>query len=394
MLCYESGLSWLLLASVIRLHLIIDQCDALRENSRDISSQRVVRLKDKDAELEHAFRKLRMSFVERHIEHHTLHSPASMVTKSTTSSPEEGLKSHLRGQTLLQTSKAGESVELVRNYANSSEDVLFTVWTDSKFYDTRLTGILRTWGKELPRERFMAVSDKKRVSAHGDEPGTQVEETRCPPHSHWEGACCKWAEGVILAQRRMESNPKLKWAFFSDDDVYLRPSAVATALRSYETSQPLALGIFGCSTAGGCQGLCGGGGFAMNRAAVQRMADEDPVTFLQEEMGYCQKCEKWADQAISMIWRDKGVEMRQLPGLHGWKMKDTDFQEQLSNGSPNLLFHYQPNINQMESLHELFTGEKLLSVEDGPCAEFEGRRACAASSNPSDTPFEVSIVDL
>jgi hypothetical protein len=280
------------------------------------------------------------------------------------------------------------------NYANGTDEVLFSVWTDSKFYDTRLTGILRTWGKELPRERFMAVSDKKRVSVRGDEPGTQVEETRCPPHSHWEGACCKWAEGVILAHKRMERNPTLKWAFFSDDDVYLRPAAVASSLRSYETDHPLALGIFGCNTASGCAGLCGGGGFAMNRAAVKRLANEDPVTFLKEEMGYCSRCERWADQAISMIWRDKGVEMRQLPGLHGWKMKDTDFQKQLNNGSPNLLFHYQPNINQMEALHELFTGEKLLAVEDGPCAEFEGRRACAASGNPEDTPFVVSTVDL
>ena len=41
---------------------------------------------------------------------------------------------------------------------NGTDDVLFSVWTDSNFYDTRLTGILNTWGKEIPAERFVAVS--------------------------------------------------------------------------------------------------------------------------------------------------------------------------------------------------------------------------------------------
>lgn len=387
---FGSGLAWLIRALVIFTCLLVDQCGALRENSEH-SPRRSIGLKGKDAQLDDAFRDLRMSFFERHTDHRS-HSPIHL--KSTTSSPSEDFN-YGRKQTLLQMSKTTESRQPSgTSYVNGTEDVLFSVWTDSKFYDTRLTGILRTWGKELPAERFMAVSDKKRVSTRGGEPGSQVEETRCPPHSHWEGACCKWAEGVILAQRRMERNPNLKWAFFSDDDVYLRPSAVASTLRAYETTRPLALGIFGCNTASGCTGLCGGGGFAMNRAAVHRLAHEDPATFLKEEMGYCQKCERWADQAISMIWRDKGVEMRQLPGLHGWQMKDTDFRQQLSNGSPNLLFHYQPHINQMEVLHELFTGEKLLAAEDGPCADFEGHHACAASFKPEDTPFIVTAVDL
>lgn len=123
--------------------------------------------------------------------------------------------------------------------SNSSEGFLFTIFTDSQFYDTRLKGVLNTWAKELPPSRFMAVSDKKReypdfehdLYEKSELPGSDVEETRCP-HGHGKGGCCKVIESQILAQQRMEKDPSLEWAFFSDDDVYLQPNAVAAAVRA------------------------------------------------------------------------------------------------------------------------------------------------------------------
>jgi len=269
--------------------------------------------------------------------------------------------------------------------SNTTGNVLFGVWTDSLFYDTRLAGILETWGKDIPPSKFMAVSDKKRPGP-GGLPGSDVVETRCPPHSHWEGACCKWAEGVILAQQRMERDPALQWAFFSDDDVYLLPEIVAEVLRNVDNAHiPQALGSFGCKTPTGCTGLCGGGGFAINRAALDRLAGKNPEEFLQHEMQYCSKCQRWADQAISMVWADKGIAMRQLGGLNGWILSESDFKAQLQRG--NLLFHYQRTKHQMEFMHEIFTGQKLLQEEKGPCVEYRGRTSCAASYNQSDVPF-------
>jgi len=359
-------------------------CDALRELSEE-SKGRAGNLRA-DRRLDEAFRKLRIEFARKYPNW----TPEDAREKSVTLAPPTASRSSRR-QTLLQLSNVEQPSS---RPLNGTESVLFSVWTDSKFYDTRLKGILQTWGKEIPAQHFMAVSDKRRISPPGkNEPGSQVEETSCPPHSHWEGACCKWAEGVILAQKRMQQNPALKWAFFSDDDVYLRPSSIASTLSSHETDKPVALGIFGCNTAGGCWGLCGGGGFAVNRAAVARLAGADPVTFLNEEMSFCQKCERWADQAISMIWKERGIEMKNLQGLNGWIMKEDVFKEQLKNGNPNLLFHYQPSANQMAMLHELFTGEKVLSEETGPCADFDGHHACAASSNPADIPFIVAPGD-
>lgn len=331
--------------------------------------------------LDEAFRQLRRNFQKAHPgwTEEKSHQQPSTLTKSATPAPPVRAAQPPRAS-------AAASV------ANSTDDTLFTVFTDSIFYDTRLAGILSTWGREVPANRFVAISDKKRQVLPGQEnlhlPGTQVEETRCPPHSHWEGACCKWGEGVISAQEKMEQNPNLKWAFFSDDDVYLRPAAISSVLRKQEVSpdKPLALGIFGCGTAGGCSGLCGGGGFAVNRAALQRLAGKDPASFLNEEMSYCMKCERWADQAISMVWHDKGVEMRQLEGLNGWMMKEDQFLSQLSHGQ-TLLFHYQRTKNQMEALHEMFTHERLLLDEQGPCIKYEGHTTCSASARADDMPF-------
>lgn len=339
--------------------------------------------------MDEAFRKLRHSFALAHPGWKADHSTRAKISTETKSvTPPPGTQDT---QNLLQLSNGVEHRRHAKSTVaalNSTDDVLFAVWTDSLFYDTRLAGILETWGSEIPPDRFMAISDKKRPG-NTKLPGSDVQETRCPPHSHWEGACCKWAEGVISAQERMEKNPSLKWAFFSDDDVYLLPSVVTAALHAEDheadANRPQALGYFGCQTPTGCQGLCGGGGFAMNRAAVQRLAGTDPTSFLVEEMAYCSKCQWWADQAISMIWRDKGIEMKQLPGLNGWVLKEDDFKKQLA--MPNLLFHYQRTKHQMEALHEIFTGKKLLTQENGPCVEYKGHKTCAASNDPYDVPF-------
>lgn len=337
-------------------------------------------LRKQRSRLDEAFLQLRRSFTKAHPGHsdQPSHLPTTL-TKSATPAP--------------LAAPQPRSKPLTAVVPNSTDEVLFTVFTDSIFYDSRLAGILDTWGRDISPNLFMAISDKKRELPPGASlsmhlAGTEVTETKCPPHSHGVGACCKWAEGVIAAQERMEQNPKLKWAFFSDDDVYLRPAAITSALKQHEDSneKPLALGIFGCSTPGGCSGLCGGGGFAVNRAALQRLAGKDPVAFLNEEMSMCMKCDQWADQAISMVWASKGIEMLQLPGLNGWFMKEDQFVNQLSSGQ-SLLFHYQRTKNQMEALHEMFTHERLLKEEKGPCLEFGGHKTCAASYKADDIPF-------
>jgi len=364
--------------------LLPEQAGAFRE--RDGSQ---FQLRSRRARVDEAFRKLRVNFQREHPNwsaEHAKQGKLSTVTKSVTPAP----------PALVKVSSSVSASPVVSNGTVSMDDILFGVWTDSLFYDTRLAGILDTWGKEIPAGHFMAVSDKKREvpefemdgPATSHLPGTDVEETKCPAHSHWEGACCKWAEGIILAQERMEKNPKLKWAFFSDDDVYLRPAAVATALHAKPSSdKPVAFGVFGCSTPGGCAGLCGGGGFALSKAAVNKMAAKDPAAFLEEQMSMCGKCDRWADQAISMVWKDKGVEMQQMEGLNGWQMKEDDFKAQLTNGNPNLLFHYEKTPNQLKALHEIFGGKRLLKEEKGPCVEYKGHKTCAASYEEDDVPF-------
>jgi len=376
-----------LLISHLLLFALLHAAHTIRERESNGYS-----LRSRNAKLREAFRRLRISFQKSHPDLLTKTSELSTQTKSVTVAP------FLQEDVFIQLSNGAAERQQAASrseFSNSTADVLFSVWTDSNFYDSRLTGILKTWGKEIAPEQFVAISDKKRspsdCKANSNLPGCRVHETQCPPHSHWEGACCKWAEGIINAQEQMAHNPHLKWAFFSDDDVYLRPKAVADALRAHDLQvdpkKPQALGIFGCTTPGGCGGLCGGGGFAINRAAADRMASKDPVALLNEEMSWCSKCDRWADQAVSMIWKDRGIEMQQLPGLNGWIMKEDVFKQQLVNGNPNLLFHYEKTEHQMEALHEMFTGEALLTKHDGPCVEYQGRKTCAASALAGDVPY-------
>jgi len=274
-------------------------------------------------------------------------------------------------------------------------DVFFTVWTDSKFYDTRLKFILNTWAKDLSSDVFVAVSDLKRTTNASEEgmnlPGTQVHETNCPAHTHWEGACCKWAQGVINAQNKMLENPHLKWAFFSDDDAYVRPSYVAAALRKREQAAPLALGILGCKTSipkstANCSGLCGGGGFALNRAAVNRLAGDDPAAFLKDQMSWCMKCNRWADQALAMIWKDRGINVGVMDGLNANRQSLPDFKKLVDTGR-SLVFHFQRTEHQFQALHEIFTQERQLVNETGACIDHQGHKTCTASDDNMDTPW-------
>jgi len=350
--------------------------------------------KAREHKLNEAFRKLRESAEKEHRS-----TDLSKTTKSATPPPPSapmfmqlsaGIypNDHIRGDPMSEFETS-----------NSSEGFLFTIFTDSQFYDTRLKGVLNTWAKELPPSRFMAVSDKKReypdfehdLYEKSELPGSDVEETRCP-HGHGKGGCCKVIESQILAQQRMEKDPSLEWAFFSDDDVYLQPNAVAAAVRAeakkYKdlAGKPLAFGIFGCGTRT-CSGLCGGGGFALNRLALQALAQDNPAKLLNEEMAYCTQCEEWADQASSMLWKEKGITLKTMKGLNGWFMEEDVFKRQLKPGGSRLLYHYMHTANQMQVMHELFTGEKASYAEKGPCLEFEGHKACAASNGWEDVPY-------
>lgn len=258
--------------------------------------------------------------------------------------------------------------------------MLFVLYSDSNFYDTRLRWVMDTWGSKMLNGTIVAIGD----SAAPESLPLPVRETQCPTHSHEEGACCKYGEAVIEAGRRMQLDPSLAWAYFIDDDVYARPQAVARALGDQQgASAPsdapngVVRGYFMCGSATEegpvcTEGLCGGGGYAADRRAIAAMLSDGPAVFLQKQMDNCKKCNRWADLAVSQFAADKNITKRDLPGAYGWTMKKAEFDKSLERGSPEpLMYHYIQSEQQMSFLHSLF--EPTRSGDEASRQEAEER---------------------
>merc|ERR1740117_2338835 len=166
----------------------------------------------------------------------------------------------------------------------------------------------------------------------------------------------------------MQQDTSLAWVYFIDDDVYARPEAIAqfltgdhddTAGSPGNASNGLVRGTFMCGSNGCGQGLCGGGGYAADRRAVEAMLSDGPLDFMQKQMENCNKCNRWADLAVFQFVLDKNITMGPLPGAYGWRMRKGEFDKSLERGSPEpLLYHYVQSEQQMSFLHSLFEPER------------------------------------
>jgi len=271
--------------------------------------------------------------------------------------------------------------------------VLYMVYSDSNFYKTRLQWILKTWIAQLPLNSLMVIGD----AAPKDAMAVNLHPTSCPAHSHWEGACCKYAEAVILAQKLMERDRTFQWAYFVDDDAYVRTSTLEHALGSQqpEGKHGVVLGTWGCAAHGKCPGMCAGGGYAASFNALHAAVGGSSEKFLQEQMSFCADCERWADIALTQVYKEHGTEHRKLPGLNGWKLSKADFDRSLQMGRPEpLMYHYISSWNQMDMLHRLFHSEPSQTIASADaaaqtvqCVEYRGNKQCALSANAADCPW-------
>jgi len=232
------------------------------------------------------------------------------------------------------TSAIGAS-SIVRN--TTLGRVLFLVYSDSAFYDTRMRWVRDTWAKAVPESRLVVIGDAEAPADFG----MRVHTTKCPQHSHGEGACCKYGEAVIQAHDMMIEDPDIKWAFFTDDDAYVRSEAMEQALllQDAEGDDATVLGNFGCNTQDCPEvGLCAGGGYAASRRAVSLLIGNSAADFVREQMDNCKRCNIWADIALSQAFRAHQLEMKPQQGLYGWRLTKDKFDESL-NDEP-LMYHY------------------------------------------------------
>lgn len=319
------------------------------------------------------------------------------------SAVEIGLKFALSTETLasrleLQASKTARQHAVMHSNLTTSGKVLFMVYSDSNFYRSHVKWIMDTWGGALPTSDFVVVADKAPDSESSrDMHGVTVHTTACPMHTHEAGMCCKWAEAAILAVKLLEQNPDYEWVVLSDDDVYIRTNAAAALLAKSKPADggPLVLGAFYCKSGECKQGLCGGAGYAATPDAMRALIGPRPAVFVAENMRQCTRCSEWADLALSMVMRKRGLRMEDFPGTYGNRNTKPCFDAMLSAEEEPILLHYIKSEAQMTFLHNLFTGpgtppQEVVKQKKDLCATFNQKTWCAASTDPRDLPWKES----
>mmetsp|Transcript_3208 Transcript_3208/g.9230 ORF Transcript_3208/g.9230 Transcript_3208/m.9230 type:complete len:345 (+) Transcript_3208:90-1124(+) len=266
--------------------------------------------------------------------------------------------------------------------------VAYFVYSDSFFLDTRLSYIRNTWAQGVRPGGLNVIGDS---AYRGNASGMNFVATPCPKNSHGVGLCCKFAEAVRQAHRQMQQDPSIEWAYFIDDDVYVRPEALERALAHQEDPEDkgVVIGIYGCADRG-CSGLCGGGGYAASRRAIEKAIGGGEEQFQKAEMDSCNKCGMWSDIAITEIYRDKHIDLRSIGGLYPWKVKKGQFDQMLDMQEEPITFHYVETQEQMEFLHSLFAGAGKShdgDVDPRRCASYRGRVVCAQSESSFDAPW-------
>lgn len=244
--------------------------------------------------------------------------------------------------------------------------VHFLVTTGTQYYDTRLQSIEQTWGREMPPGTTLTVV--------GDEKRRGVVSTPCKAHDHGAPVCCKIATGLerLVAQGR-HGDP-FDWIFVADDDTYVNAPGVRTMLAAhYAKDQKVMLGFLGCrSDNGQCSGLCGGGGYAINRRAAEALVDKAPLGgFVKEYVSQCQdRCQRWGDMSISELGKKRGAELRQLEGgLYAWNVEPQKLEGTLRDcTNVPLTYHYLRSVSEYARIHEFISANPTddCFIRNGP----------------------------
>eukprot|EP00913_Durusdinium_trenchii_P011106 g10428.t1 len=227
----------------------------------------------------------------------------------------------------------------------SSPWVLYSIQTAADNLEAILAS-LRTWAAELPPNRLQVIgmSQPKGLSSPGSRsPRIDWDRSSCPD-THAGGACKdftaladawqKGADWVVL----LGSDAWLPEQGYGDN--YAIAKNIEAVLGQLDPETPQVLGIRGC---GKCKagGLCGGGGQIFSRAALAKMLEAGRERYMKESLAEAQRCGMWGDVSNCRVAAKHGVEVKDLPGLHGWHLNSLQLQEALMSTYPApLTFHY------------------------------------------------------
>lgn len=248
-------------------------------------------------------------------------------------------------------------------------------------YAAQLDAVLNTWGAEVYPQKLLVVGVRGFNPASPDV--IYKLAPRCKDgHVNNEGISCK--EATLLAEGYRSG---ADWVVVLGSDNYVFPRNFERELRSRNPERPQILALWGCGV-GYCEdkkgGLCGGGGYAISRSALDSLIGKQPHAgkrFVSESMQTAKtSCGFWSDMVTSCLARRHNIEQVDLTGLYAWKVcprpsnatlyqwwlagtwfdklylcdfNHTLYREKMEAQSPvPLTFHYiQPR--QMYRLHEM-----------------------------------------
>lgn len=135
----------------------------------------------------------------------------------------------------------------------TSSDLIVMVITGKNHHEDRLRAVLDSWGKWLPRERLIVISDVEDADL-----GTYAAPETDGGHGPSQR---KWYHGIIHVRRKLEAELSAQWICVVDDDTFL---FVDNLLALLTTLNPAERAYYGeiCSPwycGGPC--ICGGSGW-------------------------------------------------------------------------------------------------------------------------------------
>eukprot|EP00928_Gymnodinium_smaydae_P055741 TRINITY_DN39226_c0_g1_i1.p1 TRINITY_DN39226_c0_g1~~TRINITY_DN39226_c0_g1_i1.p1 ORF type:complete len:340 (-),score=38.67 TRINITY_DN39226_c0_g1_i1:38-1057(-) len=258
---------------------------------------------------------------------------------------------------------AEESVVLLQSSFEKKKrrdtKIVFGLFTSPKQkYSEQLDAVLSTWAQDVvaPHELLVVGVDRAPTQANIK----YFPAPECPDGSPGPGITCK--EATLLTQGY---DLDADWVVVGGTDNYIFPQAFEVRLSGYDVAKPQILGIFGCGQQPECccsdgkTGLCGGGGYAISRAALRAMIGNRTATaehaFVEECIDVSNKeSQGWSDQVTSCIARRHGIDEIQLSGLHGWREDLGEVRILLTTPGEvqPLTFHYVPP-DEMPRIHQM-----------------------------------------
>jgi len=251
--------------------------------------------------------------------------------------------------------------------------IIYGIFTSPKpKYAAQLQAVEETWAKQVPPQRLVVVG------VNGSNPDIAYRHAPLCQDGHVNnpGISCK--EATLLSTGHELG---ADWVVVLGSDNYVFPKRFNEVLEHADKKIPQILAIWGCGEGKYCKdhksGICGGGGYAISRAALDAMMGQGvdaAQRFIQESMHQASTIGGgWSDQVTSCIARRHHVKEVPLKGLYGWKLCETGtlscpfneavYEEHALYDDPKALTFHYVNPEMMHRIHDMVQKSDVVDQE-------------------------------